>query len=146
MLQRRIEEDRTFSPAARSEAPLKAHTARPTMDINVGPHREPNNSGARPIAESQRPGRFGDGDGATFLLPDDRSHPGGLVSTDESATNHEDSLLWTLEEIGRLVSQNGSRTETLTNIVHLIQQRFETDVLRSYIPAAGGTSSDVSRL
>jgi hypothetical protein len=68
------------------------------------------------------------------------------VNIDESVTSHEDSLLWTLEEIGRLISQNGSRTETLTNIVHLIQQRFETDVLRSYIPAAGGTSSDVSRL
>jgi starch phosphorylase len=49
------------------------------------------------------------------------------------ATSHEGSLLWTLEEIGRLISQSGNASETLTNIVHLIQQRFETDVCSVYL-------------
>ena len=43
------------------------------------------------------------------------------------------SVLWTLEEISRLVSQSGSPAETLTNIVHLIQRRFETDVCSLYL-------------
>jgi starch phosphorylase len=51
----------------------------------------------------------------------------------EAVTTHEGSLLWTLEEIGRLVSQSGNATETLTNIVHLIQRRFETDVCSVYL-------------
>ena len=38
------------------------------------------------------------------------------------------SLPWTLEEIGQLVSGRGNPSETLTNIVNLIQQRFDTDV------------------
>jgi len=42
-------------------------------------------------------------------------------------------VLWTLEEISRLVSQSGSPAETLTNIVHLIQRRFETDVCSLYL-------------
>ena len=49
------------------------------------------------------------------------------------ATTHEGSLLWTLEEIGRLISQSGNASETLTNIVHLIRQRFETDVCSVYL-------------
>jgi len=55
------------------------------------------------------------------------------VSITETVTSSEDSLLWTLEEIGRLISQNGNPTETLTNIVHLIQRRFETDVCSVYL-------------
>ena len=43
------------------------------------------------------------------------------------------SLLWTLEEIGHLVSGSGNPAETLTNIVHLIQQRFRTDVCSVYL-------------
>jgi glycogen phosphorylase len=46
---------------------------------------------------------------------------------------HEGSLLWTLEEIGRLVSASGDASETLTNIVHLIQRRFTTDVCSVYL-------------
>ncbi len=42
-------------------------------------------------------------------------------------------MLWTLEEISRLVSQSGSPAETLTNIVHLIRRRFETDVCSLYL-------------
>ena len=43
------------------------------------------------------------------------------------------SLLWTLEEIGQLVSGSGNPSETLTNIVNLIQQRFVTDVCSVYL-------------
>jgi starch phosphorylase len=46
---------------------------------------------------------------------------------------HEESFLWTLEEIGRLVSTNGHPAETLSNIVHLIQRRFGTDVCSVYL-------------
>jgi starch phosphorylase len=49
------------------------------------------------------------------------------------ATTQEGSFLWTLEEISRLVSQSGNASETLTNIVHLIQRRFETDVCSVYL-------------
>jgi glycogen phosphorylase len=45
----------------------------------------------------------------------------------------QDSLLWTLEEISRLVSNSGNPTETLTNIVELIQRRFESDVCSVYL-------------
>src|SRR5215467_3772372 len=45
----------------------------------------------------------------------------------------EGSLLWTLEEIGRLVSRRGDPSETLTNVVHLIQARFQTDVCSVYL-------------
>jgi starch phosphorylase len=48
-------------------------------------------------------------------------------------TSREGSLLWTLEEIGRLVSQRGDASETLTNVVHLIQHRFSTDVCSVYL-------------
>src|ERR1700682_181051 len=46
---------------------------------------------------------------------------------------HEGSMLWTLEEISRLVSHSGSPAETLTNIVHLIRRRFDTDVGSVYL-------------
>src|SRR5467141_4119335 len=45
----------------------------------------------------------------------------------------ESALLWTLEEISLLISRNGSPSETLANIVHLIQGRFETDVCSVYL-------------
>jgi len=44
-----------------------------------------------------------------------------------------DAALWTLEEIGRLVSQRDNAAETLSNVVHLIQRRFETDVCSVYL-------------
>src|SRR5262245_58950624 len=47
-------------------------------------------------------------------------------------TAHEGAL-WTLEEIGRLVSQSGSPAETLANVVHLIRRRFDTDVCSVYL-------------
>jgi len=55
------------------------------------------------------------------------------VSIGESVSTHEGSLLWTLEEIGRLISESGNSAETLTNIVHLIQRRFTTDVCSVYL-------------
>ena len=42
---------------------------------------------------------------------------GTRVSIGETVTSQEDSLLWTLEEIGRLISESGNPSETLTNIV-----------------------------
>jgi glycogen phosphorylase len=55
------------------------------------------------------------------------------VSGVHTTSTHEGSLLWTLEEISRLVSHSGSPAETLTNIVHLIRRRFETDVCSVYL-------------
>ncbi len=49
-------------------------------------------------------------------------------------------MLWTLEEIGRLVSQSGDPAETLNNLVHLIKQRFETDVCSVYLLEADRAS------
>ncbi len=45
----------------------------------------------------------------------------------------QSSLLWTLEEISHLVSRSGHASETLTNIVHLIQERTGTDVCSVYL-------------
>ena len=56
-----------------------------------------------------------------------------MINDEQAAPAHETSLLWTLEEIGRLVSQSGNPSETLANIVHLIQHRFATDVCSVYL-------------
>jgi starch phosphorylase len=50
-----------------------------------------------------------------------------------AAPSGEHSHLWTLEEISRLVSESGSPSETLTNIVLLIRKRFQTDVCSVYL-------------
>ena len=50
-----------------------------------------------------------------------------------TTTTDQGSVLWTLEEIGRLVSHSGNPAETLTNIVHLIKRRFDTDVCSVYL-------------
>ena len=55
------------------------------------------------------------------------------MSTVNVATKPDESVLWTLEEIGRLVSVSGNPAETLNNIVHLIQQRFGSDVCSVYL-------------
>src|SRR5437870_2730704 len=55
------------------------------------------------------------------------------VNRRDVATTQDGSFLWTLEEISRLVSQSGNASETLTNIVHLIQRRFATDVCSVYL-------------
>jgi starch phosphorylase len=56
-----------------------------------------------------------------------------LSTSDVAAARDEESFLWTLEEISRLVSASGNASETLTNIVHLIQRRFGTDVCSVYL-------------
>jgi starch phosphorylase len=55
------------------------------------------------------------------------------VSSTDLAPLHEESFLWTLEEIGRLVAASGHPAETLDNIVHLIQRRFGSDVCSVYL-------------
>src|ERR1700676_1953217 len=45
----------------------------------------------------------------------------------------DESTLWTLEEISRLISERDNASETLTNVVNLIQRRFETDVCSVYL-------------
>src|SRR6266545_7513494 len=51
----------------------------------------------------------------------------------EAPSTQEGALLWTLEEINRLVSHSGNPSETLTNIVQLIQRWFTTDVCSVYL-------------
>src|SRR5689334_5347047 len=51
----------------------------------------------------------------------------------EMTGTHEGALLWTLEEISRLVSHSGNPSETLTNIVQLIQRQFTMDVCSVYL-------------
>ena len=41
--------------------------------------------------------------------------------------------MWTPEDIARLHSQSGNASETLSNIVHLVRSRFETDVCSIYL-------------
>jgi len=56
------------------------------------------------------------------------------VTDDHHATKPRDaSPLWTLEEIGRLVSSSGNPSETLANIVDVIRRRFSTDVCSVYL-------------
>jgi phosphotransferase system enzyme I (PtsP) len=50
----------------------------------------------------------------------------------ESGTTYEGSLLLTLEEISQLVAHSHNSSETLTNIVRLIQGRFHTAVCSVY--------------
>ncbi len=57
-----------------------------------------------------------------------------------AATTDQGSVLWTFEEIGRLVSQSGNPAETLNNLVHLIKQRFDTDVCSVYLLEADRSS------
>jgi starch phosphorylase len=45
----------------------------------------------------------------------------------------DDSLLWTLDEIGRLISHSGHAADTLHHIVEVIQRTFKTDVCSVYL-------------
>ena len=56
-----------------------------------------------------------------------------MIARNTQTSRQESSLLWTLEEIARLISESGNPAETLTNIVQLIQRRFETDVCSVYL-------------
>ena len=55
------------------------------------------------------------------------------MSSTDLAPLHEESFLWTIEEIGRLLAASGHPAETLDNIVHLIQRRFGSDVCSVYL-------------
>ena len=57
----------------------------------------------------------------------------------EPGTTYEGSLLLTLEEISQLVAHSHNSSETLTNIVRLIQGRFHTAVcsVYFYVPERG---------
>ena len=56
-----------------------------------------------------------------------------MIVRNSQASLQDASLLWTLEEIARLISESGNPSETLTNIVQLIHRRFETDVCSVYL-------------
>jgi phosphotransferase system enzyme I (PtsP) len=56
----------------------------------------------------------------------------GTTDMSESGTTYEGSLLLTLEEISQLVAHSHHSSETLTNIVRLIQGRFHTAVCSVY--------------
>ena len=58
--------------------------------------------------------------------------------TDER-DDYDSGLLLTLDEIGRLVSSSGENSETLDNIVRLLQARFGTDVCSVYLTEPTGT-------
>ena len=62
-----------------------------------------------------------------------------MASIDQNPSE-EGSLLWTLDEIGRLASQSGDPSETLANVALLIKQRFQTDVCSVYLLEPDRTS------
>jgi glycogen phosphorylase len=69
-----------------------------------------------------------------LVLTDDFARRLQVHSSDAAAAaRQEESVLWTLEEIGRLVSASGDPAETLHNIVQVIRQRFGTDVCSVYL-------------
>ena len=55
------------------------------------------------------------------------------MNGDPLATASEPLAIWTFDELAHVVSRTGNPSETLTNIVHLIQQRFATDVCSLYL-------------
>ncbi len=63
----------------------------------------------------------------------------GTTDMSEAGTTYEGSLLLTLEEISQLVAHSHNSSETLANIVRLIQGRFHTAVCSVYffVPERG---------
>ena len=57
------------------------------------------------------------------------------MHTDHAALSVQDAApsFWTIDELSLLVSRNGNPSETLTNVVTLIRQRFSTDVCSIYL-------------
>src|SRR5262245_63361691 len=47
--------------------------------------------------------------------------------------SHESEMLWTIDEISSLITQRGNASETLQDLVHLVQRRFHTDVCSVYL-------------
>jgi len=62
------------------------------------------------------------------------------LSVVENTVIPDGPLLWPLDEINRLASRDGNPTETLTNVVLLIQNRFKTDVCSVYLLASDRTN------
>jgi starch phosphorylase len=52
-----------------------------------------------------------------------------LVTT----ASHDSASPWTAEQLTALISPTGNASETLSNVVHLIQRRFGTDVCSAYL-------------
>jgi len=42
-------------------------------------------------------------------------------------------MLWTIDEMSELITQRGNASETLQDVVHLVQRRFHTDVCSAYV-------------
>jgi starch phosphorylase len=55
------------------------------------------------------------------------------VNVDPLVPADDPASLWTVDELTLLVSRGGNPSETLTNVVHLIQRRFATDVCSIYL-------------
>jgi starch phosphorylase len=47
--------------------------------------------------------------------------------------SHESEMMWTIDEISQLITQRGNASETLQDVVHLVQHRFHTDVCSAYL-------------
>ena len=47
--------------------------------------------------------------------------------------SHDSEALWTIDEIGSLITQRGNAAETLQDVVRLVQHRFHTDVCSAYL-------------
>jgi len=47
--------------------------------------------------------------------------------------SHESEMMWTIDEISQLITQRGNASETLQDVVHLVQKRFHTDVCSAYL-------------
>jgi starch phosphorylase len=47
--------------------------------------------------------------------------------------SHESEMMWTIDEISELITQRGNASETLQDVVHLVQRRFHTDVCSAYL-------------
>jgi starch phosphorylase len=47
--------------------------------------------------------------------------------------SHDTEMTWTIDEISQLITQRGNASETLQDVVHLVQRRFHTDVCSAYL-------------
>jgi starch phosphorylase len=50
-----------------------------------------------------------------------------------TTASHDSASPWTAEQLNALISPTGNASETLSNVVHLIQRRFGTDVCSVYL-------------
>src|ERR1700757_2350247 len=60
--------------------------------------------------------------------------PGGnVLARPARMASHESEMMWTIDEISQLITQRGNASETLQDVVHLVQRRFHTDVCSAYL-------------